>query len=427
MEHIFYDIVGVGAGPFNLSIAALLYPLKDVRNRFFERQEQYSWHPGMLLPNSTIQNNFLKDLVSFADPTNQFSFLAFLHAKKRLYEYVNAGFPRTSRVEFNQYLQWVAGQIPAVQWGQDVNNIERHAAGFLVSTSGSTCITRNLVIGTGPSPFIPEMAKQFIGDQVFHSSRYLFNRKNLSRKRIAIIGGGQSGAEILLDLINRGISPSEIHWISARRGIAPLDESHFANEWFTPVYIEYFWGLAPSKKTELLEQHRLSSDGISPETIESLYQALYRHRFLEDGSICRVMHSRMVHSIKKDDEGYVLHMTHLDTDQTEMINVDSIILATGYRQNTLPAILENLIDGIEISDGDPVVNIDFSLRYNGLGKIFIVNAARASHGVAEPNLSLNAWRAATVINSILGREHYVSPQSGSALDLAGNTNLTGAA
>jgi len=95
MEHIPYDLVGVGAGPFNLSIAALLHPLPNVRHRFFERQQEYSWHPGMLLPNTTIQNSFLKDLVSFADPTNPFSFLAFLHAKKRLYEYVNAGFPRS--------------------------------------------------------------------------------------------------------------------------------------------------------------------------------------------------------------------------------------------------------------------------------------------------------------------------------------------
>lgn len=424
MEHISYDVVGVGAGPFNLSIAALLHPLKDVRHRFFERQEQYSWHPGMLLPNSTIQNNFLKDLVSFADPTNQFSFLAFLHAKKRLYEYVNAGFPRTSRVEFNQYLQWVARQLPSVQWGQDVESIERHVAGFRVCTSSTTCIARNLVIGTGPTPLIPEMANGLVGEHVFHSSNYMFSRKNLSHKRVAVIGGGQSGAEIIHDLISRGTQPSEIHWISARRGIAPLDESHFANEWFTPGYIKYFWGLAPSKKTELLEEHRLTSDGISPETIESLYQTLYRHRFLEDGPTCHVMHSRVVQSIRENNGDYTLHMIHLDTDRTETIEVDSIILATGYRQNPLPPIIKNFTGEIEFLNNNPNVNLDFSLQYSGPGKIFVVNAARASHGVAEPNLSLNAWRAATVINSILGREHYILPQSESTIDFAKNTHLT---
>lgn len=427
MEHISYDVIGVGAGPFNLSIAALLHPLKEVRHRFFERQQQYSWHPGMLLPNTTIQNSFLKDLVSFADPTNPFSFLAFLHARKRLYEYVNAGFSRTSRVEFNQYLQWVARQLPAIQWGQSVESVEPHPAGFRLSTNETTCIARNLVVGTGPSPAIPAMAAGLVGDRVFHSSRYLFNRENLSRKRIAVIGGGQSGAEIVLDLINRGVAPSEIHWISARRGIAPLDESHFANEWFTPSYIEYFHGLAPAKKAELLEQHRLSSDGISPETIEALYQTLYRLRFLESGPACRVMHSRLVQSIHASHGGYALDMIHLDTDQAETVSVDCIVLATGYRQNPLPAILENLVNDIELSDGNPVVNLDFSVRYNGPGRIFVVNAAKGSHGVAEPNLSLNAWRAATIINAVLGREHYISPQAESVVDHASDAYLAGVA
>lgn len=98
-----YDVVGIGAGPFNLSVAALLHPAKEVKHRFFEKQKQFCWHPGMLLQNTTIQNSFLKDLVSFADPISPFSFLAFLHDQKRLYEYVNAGFLRTSRQEFNQY------------------------------------------------------------------------------------------------------------------------------------------------------------------------------------------------------------------------------------------------------------------------------------------------------------------------------------
>jgi lysine N6-hydroxylase len=114
METQVFDVMGVGAGPFNLSVAALMHPIKSLRHRFLERQTQFCWHAGMLLQNTTVQNSFLKDLVSFADPTSPFSFLAFLHEHKRLYEYVNAGFQRTSRREFNQYLQWVAKCLPAV-------------------------------------------------------------------------------------------------------------------------------------------------------------------------------------------------------------------------------------------------------------------------------------------------------------------------
>ena len=78
------DAIGVGIGPFNLSLAALLAPT-GFRARFFERNAEFQWHPGLLFPESTIQVSYLKDLVTLADPTSRYSFLAFLHAKKRFY------------------------------------------------------------------------------------------------------------------------------------------------------------------------------------------------------------------------------------------------------------------------------------------------------------------------------------------------------
>lgn len=412
-----YDVVGIGAGPFNLSVAALLHQA-DIRQCFFEKQEQFCWHPGMLLPNTTIQNSFLKDLVSLADPTSAFSFLAFLHDQKRLYQYVNAGFQRTSRQEYNQYLQWVARRLPAVQWGRTVRQVKRHPRGFEVGLDGASCVAHNLIVGTGPRPAIPAMAEPFLGEHVFHSSQYLFKRDQLLLRRVAVIGGGQSGAEIVLNLLNHNEAPLEITWLSARESLAPIDESHFANEWFTPAYIGYFWGLDADKKRQLLAQHTLASDGISPETIEALYQTLYRIRFLDQGSKCRLMHSRLVNAIHHDDHGYRLDMTHLDSRREQSVAVDRIVLATGYRQDNIPAVLADLAGDLDYANGDPVVNLDFSLKYRGQGKIFVLNASRHSHGISEPNLSANAWRAATIVNAVLGYERYPSPHLDSMLELA---------
>jgi lysine N6-hydroxylase len=425
MDSQVFDALGVGAGPFNLSVAALLHPIKTVRNCFLEKQTEFSWHAGMLLPDTTVQNSFLKDLVSFADPTSAFSFLAFLHEHKRLYQYVNAGFQRTGRREFNQYLQWAARCLPAVQWGEDVKIVKSHSLGFEVFTETHTYIARNLIVGTGPRPSVPVMARPFLGEQVFHSSDYLFNRQSLSGRRIAVIGGGQSGAEIVLDLLGQSETPSEIFWLSSRPNLAPLDESHFANELFTPAYVEYFWRLDKSKKHQLLEQHTLTSDGISPETLEALYQRLYQLRFVDHGAPCRLMHSRRVENIRPADGAYLLDVRELDTERTEVLGVERIVLATGYRQDAVPAVLENLLDDIEFSGDEPVVHLDFSLGYRGAGKIFLLNAARHSHGVSEPNLSLNSWRAATIVNAIVGYEHYASPHTHSMLELGHFTNRVG--
>ena len=70
-----YDVVGVGVGPFNLSVAALLHPIDSFLSCFLEERPEFQWHPGMLFPESTVQTSYLKDLVTPADPTNPYSFI----------------------------------------------------------------------------------------------------------------------------------------------------------------------------------------------------------------------------------------------------------------------------------------------------------------------------------------------------------------
>ncbi|MGU4703679.1 SidA/IucD/PvdA family monooxygenase, partial [Burkholderia cepacia] len=43
------DVLGIGVGPFNLSLAALLAPLNGLRSLFVERRPEFRWHPGLML------------------------------------------------------------------------------------------------------------------------------------------------------------------------------------------------------------------------------------------------------------------------------------------------------------------------------------------------------------------------------------------
>ena len=45
-----YDFIGIGIGPFNLSIAALAEGLDGFSSLFLERKPHFSWHPGMMVP-----------------------------------------------------------------------------------------------------------------------------------------------------------------------------------------------------------------------------------------------------------------------------------------------------------------------------------------------------------------------------------------
>jgi lysine N6-hydroxylase len=75
-----HDLVGVGAGPTNLSLAALIETARflgriNLRSKFFEKNSRVRWHSGQLFQGTLMQTEFYRDLVTPVDPTSRFSFL----------------------------------------------------------------------------------------------------------------------------------------------------------------------------------------------------------------------------------------------------------------------------------------------------------------------------------------------------------------
>ena len=82
-----YDVIGIGLGPFNLGLAALLDSVPEVKSVFLEKKKAFNWHPGMLIDGTTLQVPFFADLVSMADVRSDYSFLRYLEAHNRLYNF----------------------------------------------------------------------------------------------------------------------------------------------------------------------------------------------------------------------------------------------------------------------------------------------------------------------------------------------------
>lgn len=53
------DILGIGIGPFNLGLAALLFHHPEIKAVFLEKKPQFRWHEGLLLEGTTLQIPFL--------------------------------------------------------------------------------------------------------------------------------------------------------------------------------------------------------------------------------------------------------------------------------------------------------------------------------------------------------------------------------
>jgi len=118
-----HDLVGVGVGPFNLALAALLEPVGGVDAVFFEQVREFAWHPGLLLEGSTTQVPFLADLVTLADPTSRHSFLAYLAAHDRLYRFYFREELHVPRREYDHYCRWVAGRLASCRFGRRVERV----------------------------------------------------------------------------------------------------------------------------------------------------------------------------------------------------------------------------------------------------------------------------------------------------------------
>jgi lysine N6-hydroxylase len=403
------DLVGIGIGPANLSLAALLRPHPELRSRFFERRNEFVWHAGLMLPNAAIQVSYLKDLVSLVDPTNQLSFLSFLAKHKRLLSFINANFQQVLRREFNQYYRWACEQLPSLHFGREVESVEVQDDLIVLSGSNWTQPTRNLVLGTGLAPMVPDCAKPWLGATMLHASQYLFHNHHMANKRVVVVGGGQTGAEIFQRLVSdTAAMPASLTWVSRRLNFFPLDESPFTNELYTPEYADYFFGLRAQQRRRLLIEQTLASDGISAALLQSIYQRVYELRYLAHHPCdIQLRPARELIEIAPYKGGWQLTLCHLLSDTREVLHADIVVLCTGYEYR-LPACLDPIVERIRRHNGEFAINDDFSIEWDGPSgcRMYVQNAARAQRGIADPNLGLIPWRCAKIINSVAQQTVY---------------------
>lgn len=243
-----HDLVCVGFGPASLAIAVALHDAMEAgklgrqpKVLFLEKQSQFSWHAGMLLPGAKMQISFIKDLASLRDPRSNFTFLNYLHKNDRLIDFVNLSTFLPARAEYDDYLRWCASHFEdVVLYGQEVLSVSPIAAQdgpletFTMKSRNvktgetSTYQGRNIIVAVGGQPSIP---KRFPArhPRILHSSQYahlvpeILNDKSGSY-RVAVIGAGQSAAEIFHNV--QSLYPnSKTYMIMRSEFLKPSDDS----------------------------------------------------------------------------------------------------------------------------------------------------------------------------------------------------------
>lgn len=414
-----YDVIGVGIGPFNLGLAALLAPT-PVKSLFLEQKPKFQWHSGLLIEGCTIQVPFLADLVTMADPTSPYSFLNYLHAHSRLYHfyfYENFHIPRQ---EYNHYCQWVAQQLDCCQFGQRVEGITWENTGtesyYQVQVreveTGAVLRynTRHLVLGVGSIPQVPPCFRTVHSEKVFHSAEFLHKRDRCRESQsITVIGSGQSAGEVFYELLQEQPSYGyHLEWHTRSPGFFPMEYSKLGLEHFSPDYTNYFYALPPQKRDLILSQQSLLYKGISAKTIADIYDLLYERSVCGNQPDIKVLSLVEVKEIESVGDRFILGYRHRQQETRFTHETDCIILATGY-DHAIPNCIEGIRDLIAWDDKNRYgVKLDYrlALTQDIPNQIFVQNGELHSHGVGAPDLGLGAYRNSVIINTLLGESVY---------------------
>lgn len=431
-----HDLLGVGIGPFNLGLACLAEPL-GLDAVFLDSRDGFAWHHGLMFDDATIQVPFLADLVTLADPTSPYSFLAYLKQVGRLYPfYIRENF-QPLRAEYDAYCRWAAERVRGLRWGREVVDVRREDQGregpgdddeapvyrvtALTREGTETYRARHLVLGVGTTPWSPIDTGLLDGGGTvaLHASDYLHRREDLlSLGSVTVVGSGQSAAEIYHDLLasSEDAAP-RVDWVTRSPRFFPMEYTKLTLEMTSPEYIDHFHELPPDQRDRMLREQRSLYKGIDAELINQIHDLLYRRSVqgLDTGLLAAATAldrarreagpATATDFATASGAALRLDLRCTDTGRQWTHHTQGLVLATGYSP-TPPRFLDGIAEEID-RDGrgryrvarDHTVDRAHSF-------IHVQNAEEHTHGLTAPDLGMGAMRNSIILRGICGREVY---------------------
>ncbi|KAG5968000.1 hypothetical protein E4U58_002043 [Claviceps cyperi] len=466
-----YDLICVGFGPASLAVAVAMHDALACGRKlladgsspkvlFIEKQSQFAWHSGMLLPGAKMQISFVKDLATLRDPRSEFTFLNYLHRHSRLVDFTNLGTFLPARIEYEDYMRWCSSFFTRlVQFGQQVVSVSPNAASkgaarsFTVRSedvaTGQTHSYRgrHILIAAGGQPSLPK-SFHYKHPRVIHSSQYAnvihkIFPKTSTPCRVVIVGAGQSAAEIFNNVASR-YPNSRTHLIMRQEFLRPSDDSPFVNCVFNPEYIDSMFPKSAKYRNNLLTEARATNYGVVRlELIEALYERMYDQRrelgVDENRWPHRIMGGKQITSMESHGDMLQLSLQNVDAagvggvvdaPHQETIEADLVIAATGYRRDAHVGMLKDawhllpkaVPGGSEFSKGISGWNVDTEQgeRKIAVGRdykvkfmpgavaedagIWLQGCCEGTHGLSDTLLSVLATRSGEMVDNIFGKQ-----------------------
>jgi len=324
------DTVIIGAGPAGLAVAGSLAKSRT-KVLIFEKEGAvgplWSRHYDRLHLHTTRGNS---GLPGFPIPAKSPRYLPRKYFLSYLEKY---------RERFNL----------RIQFGEMVTNLKKEDHHWKVTTDKGIYSSKNVVVATGLNgmPFLPKYPglESFQGN-VIHSSKYK-NGKTYAGRKTLVVGFGNSGAEIALDLAESKADVGlcirgPVHVVPRDFFGIPVQTLAILTHWIPTWLLDPIFGVLVR-----LVVGDLKKFGISPPTqgINALSTSSGRVPVLDVGTLRKIKAGEI--SVFPGIKSF--HATEVEFVDGTKKSCDSVIFATGYRPNFLD-VIEAEID----SKGRPI-------------------------------------------------------------------------
>lgn len=423
-----HDLVVAGFGPAGISVAVAAVdhdeaagPGADALDAvFLDRAPNSVWQPNMLLPGTDIQHHFLRDFATPRDPRSRFTFPSYLHSSGRFYPFTLLG-GYASRREWSSYLEWTVEQLGRpVEYHREVVEVTpvvdddgrvRTVDVLSVDPRDGTehhHVTRNVAISTGHQPFTPELFRPSLGERVFHAHELLARLAELppGPLRFAVVGAGQSAGEVLLHLASAH-PDNQLHAVLRNAGFRMYELGHFSNEVYFPEETDYFYELDRAQRERVFAGTKATNyAAVDPDVSTALYQLAYEDRL--SGRDRWHLHRRVgVTGVAANDDGVRLTLGEVNTGAAETVDVDAVVLCTGFTEPRTPKALQPLREYLRHDEaGDLEVTRAYRVRTRPEFEagIYLNGITEWRHGISSAtSFSVLAVKADTIHRDLRAR------------------------
>lgn len=362
------EVAIVGAGPFGLSVAAHLKPLRTART-FGEPMETWKRMPEDMLLRSAWEETCLS-APGGAGSIGEWA--------------ASAGERRTEPIPlsyFLRYASWFEERYAPGGDRDDVEAIEREGDGFrLRTTAGNdyTCATVVLAVGVRPFVNIPLLFRDRPDGTVLSTLDLL--RYPLEDRDILVLGGGQGAVEAAAVAHRHGarvelLTRTRLHWFADREPHHP--RGALGRRIYRLAYPVVGYGPPPI--------NRLATHPDVFAAVPAWLRAALSRRLLRPGGSAH-LRAHIDGKVRVTEgcqvEHVALHGARLivQLDDGTTRTVDRVILGTGVRfdLDRLHFIAPELRREIETSSGWPV--LDRAFRTTAKGVLFVGYAAEGRFG-----------------------------------------------